>query len=90
MEKEKLPFCINIGIVMLLLIFEIQCTNSGEFSIWTNYQVFIPKVKYYLCCHQSPKRGRLKVHLAPQSILMIENNTNKDLIVLMSIKQEFR
>jgi hypothetical protein len=29
MEKEKLHFCANIGIVMPLLIFEIQCTNSG-------------------------------------------------------------
>jgi hypothetical protein len=31
----------------------------------------------------------LKVHLGPQLILMIENNPNKNLIVSMSIKQEF-
>jgi hypothetical protein len=57
MEKEKLPFCINIRIVMLLLIFEIQCTNSGEFSIWTNYQVFIPKVKSYCVVINHQKGG---------------------------------
>jgi hypothetical protein len=28
-KKKKLPFCANIGIVMHLLIFEIQCINSG-------------------------------------------------------------
>jgi hypothetical protein len=65
MEKGKTPFCAKIGIVMPLLIFKIQCTNSGGGSISMDYQVFIPKVKPYLCCHQSPKRGRLKVHLGP-------------------------
>ncbi len=34
--------------------------------------------------------GRLKVHLGPYLILVIESNTNKNLIVSMSIKQEFR
>jgi hypothetical protein len=32
----------------------------------------------------------LKVHLGPYLILVIENNPNKNLIVSMSIKQEFR
>jgi hypothetical protein len=47
-------------------------------------------MKSYLCCHQSPKRGRLKVHLGPYLISVIENNPNKNLIISMSIKQEFR
>jgi hypothetical protein len=30
-RKEQLPFCAKIGIGMSLLIFKIQCTNSGGF-----------------------------------------------------------
>jgi hypothetical protein len=52
--------------------------------------MFISKIKYYLCCHQLSKIGRLKVHLGPYLILVIESNTNKNLIISMSIKQEFR
>jgi hypothetical protein len=52
--------------------------------------MLISKMKSYLCCHQSPKMGRLKVHLGPYLILVIKNNSNKNLIVSMSIKQEFR
>jgi hypothetical protein len=52
--------------------------------------MFTSKMKSYLCCHQSPKRRRLKVHLDPYLISVIENNPNKNLIVSMSIKQEFR
>jgi hypothetical protein len=55
-----------------------------------DYQYFISKMKSYLCCHQSPKSERLKVYLGPYLILVIENNPNKNLIVSMSIKQEFR
>jgi hypothetical protein len=55
-----------------------------------DYQCFISKMKSYLCCHQSPKRERLKVHLGPYLISVIENNPNKNLIISMSIKQEFR
>jgi hypothetical protein len=32
----------------------------------------------------------LKVHLGPYLISVIENNPNKNLIISMSIKQEFR
>jgi hypothetical protein len=32
----------------------------------------------------------MKVHLGPYLILMIENNPNKNLIISMSFKQEFR
>jgi hypothetical protein len=53
-------------------------------------QYFIYKMISYLCCRQSPKRGRLKVHLGPYLILVIENSPNKNLIVSMSIKQEIR
>jgi hypothetical protein len=66
MRKEETPICAKTGIVMPLLIFKILCTNSGEFSLFLmNYQGFIPKVKSYLCCYQSPKNERLKVHLDP-------------------------
>jgi hypothetical protein len=65
MEKEKNHFCAKIGIVMPLFIFKFNAQIQGEFSFLMNYQVFIPKVKPYLCCHQSPKSGRLKVHLGP-------------------------
>jgi hypothetical protein len=37
----------------------------GELSILMDCQCFISKVKSYLCCHQSTKRGRLKVYLGP-------------------------
>jgi hypothetical protein len=47
-------------------------------------------MKSYLSCHQSPKRGRLKVHLGYYLISVIENNPNENLIVSMSFKQEFR
>jgi hypothetical protein len=57
MKNGKTPFCAKNGIVMLLLIFKIQWTNSGGVFYFVNYQVFIPKVKSYLCYHQSPKRG---------------------------------
>jgi hypothetical protein len=36
------------------------------------------------------RKGFLKVHLGPQRVSVIENNPNKDLIISMSIKQEFR
>jgi hypothetical protein len=36
------------------------------------------------------KKGRLKVHLGPYLISVIENNPNKNIIVSMTIKQEFR
>jgi hypothetical protein len=32
----------------------------------------------------------LKVHLGPKLISVIENNTNKNLVVSMSIKKELR
>jgi hypothetical protein len=64
-KKGKTLLCAKIGTVMPLLIFKIHCINSEEFSISMNYQVFISKVKPYLCYHQSPKKGRLKVHLDP-------------------------
>jgi hypothetical protein len=35
-------------------------------------QCFISKVKSYLCCHQSQKMGRLKVHVGPSGFWCIE------------------
>jgi hypothetical protein len=67
MEKEETPICAKTGIVMPLLIFKILCTNSGGifFLFFDKLSYFISKVKSYLCCHQSPKRERLKMHLGP-------------------------
>jgi hypothetical protein len=62
---------------------------EGKLSISIDCQCFISKMKFYLCCHQSPKRERSKVHLGPKLILVIENNPNKNLIISMNIKQEF-
>jgi hypothetical protein len=64
-KRNELPCCAKIGIVMPLLIFKIQCTIEGELSILMDCQCFMSKIKSYLCCHQSPKRRRLKVHLGP-------------------------
>jgi hypothetical protein len=66
MEKGKTLFCAKVGIVMHLLSFIFNAQIQGEFLYFLmNCQYFISKVKSYLCCHQSPKRGRLKVHLGP-------------------------
>jgi hypothetical protein len=65
MEKEKTLVCAKIDIVMTLLIFKIQCTNSGGVFYFDELSSFYSKVKPYLCCYQSPKMERLKVHLGP-------------------------
>jgi hypothetical protein len=65
MEKVKTPFCAKIGSHAFIDIQNSMPKFKGEFFILINYQVFIPRVKPYLCHHQSPKRGRLKVHLGP-------------------------
>jgi hypothetical protein len=66
MEKEKTLFCVKIAIVMPLLTFKFNAQIQGEFLYFSmNYQGYISKVKSYLSHHQSPKRGRLKVHLGP-------------------------
>jgi hypothetical protein len=40
-KRERLPFVLKIGIIMPLLIFKIQCTNSGgDFyfdELWSFY-----------------------------------------------------
>jgi hypothetical protein len=80
----------NNSHVVPSLIFKLQCTTWGGVIHFDRLSIFISKMKSYLCCHQSPKRGRLKVHLGPYLISVIENNPNKNLIVSMSIKQELR
>jgi amino acid permease len=65
-KKEETLICAKIGIVMPLLIFKIQCTNSvGVFYFSMNCQGFVSKVKSYLYYHQSQKMRRLKVHIGP-------------------------
>jgi hypothetical protein len=89
--------CMNSLHVCLLIVsmyYLNMCSSmymfEGGLSILMDCQCFISKMKSYLCCHQSPKRGRLKVHLGPYLISVIENNPNKNLIFSMSSKQEFR
>jgi hypothetical protein len=36
------------------------------------------------------KKGEIELHLGPYLISVIENNPNKNLIISMSLKQEFR
>jgi hypothetical protein len=65
MEKGKTLFCAKIGIVMLLLSFKFNAQIQGEFYIFDGLSSFNSKSEILLCCHQSLKRGRLKVHLDP-------------------------
>jgi hypothetical protein len=63
---KKTLLCAKLGIVMPLLTFKFNAQIQGEFLYFSmNCQVYISKVKSYLTCHQSLKRGRLKVHLGP-------------------------
>jgi hypothetical protein len=40
MEKEKSLFCAKIDIVMPLLIFKVQCTNSGGVFYFDELSMF--------------------------------------------------
>jgi hypothetical protein len=61
---EKTLFCAKLGIVMPLLTFKFNAQIQGEFLYFSmNCQGYISKVKSYLSCHQSPKKGRWKVYL---------------------------
>jgi hypothetical protein len=61
-KKEETLIWDKIGIIMPLLILKIICTNLGGFFLYFSMkcQGFIPKVKSYLCCHQSQKGGDQK------------------------------
>jgi uncharacterized membrane protein len=64
--KRETLFCAKLGIVMPQLSFKFNAQIQQEFLYFLlNCQDSISKVKSYLCCHQSPKRGRLKVYLGP-------------------------
>ena len=41
------------------------CNLWRQFLILYNFTYYIPRWKLQLVCHQSPKRGRLEVHLVP-------------------------
>jgi hypothetical protein len=45
MEKGETLFCATIGIVMPLLIFKIQCTNSGGVFYFDGLSSFYSKSK---------------------------------------------
>ena len=51
----------------------------GEISL-----AFLQIICSTLCCHQTPKRGRLKEHFHPYYVLMIVNNTMSILTYVLS------
>jgi hypothetical protein len=88
--KGKSPFCAKIGIVIPLLIFKIQCTNSGRVFYFDELLNFYSKSETLFMLSSITKKEEIESASRPLSILVIENNTNKDLIVSMSIKHKFR
>jgi hypothetical protein len=65
MEKGKTPFCAKIGIVMSLLKFKIQCTNSGGVFYFDELSSFYSKSETLFVLSSITKKRRLKMHLAP-------------------------
>jgi hypothetical protein len=55
-KKEELSFVQNWHSHAIVNIQNPMHKFRGELFILINYQVIIPKVKPYLCCHQSLKR----------------------------------
>jgi hypothetical protein len=65
MEKGKTLFCAKIGIVMPLLIFKIQCTNSGGVFYFDELSSFYSKIETLFVLSSITKKEILKVHLDP-------------------------
>jgi hypothetical protein len=58
--KRKTPFCANIGIVMPLLIFEIQCTNSGGVFYFDELSSFYSKSETLFVLSSITKKGEIE------------------------------
>jgi hypothetical protein len=65
MEKGKTLFCAKIGIIMPLLIFKIQCTNSGGVFYFDELSSFYSKSETLFVLSSITKKEILKVHLDP-------------------------
>jgi hypothetical protein len=60
MEKGKTPFCAKIGIVMSLLIFKIQCTNSGGVFYFDELSSFYSKSEILFVLSSITKNGEIE------------------------------
>jgi hypothetical protein len=59
-RKEKLSFCAKIGIVMPLLIFNIQCTNSGGVFYFDGLSSFYSKSETLFVLSSITKKGEIE------------------------------
>jgi hypothetical protein len=60
MEKGKTPFCAKICLVMPLLIFKIQCTNSGGVFYFDELSSFYSKSEILFVLSSITKKGEIK------------------------------
>jgi hypothetical protein len=59
-KKEKTPFCAKIGIVMPLLIFKIQCTNSAGVFYFDELSSFYSKNETLFVLSSITKKGEIE------------------------------
>jgi hypothetical protein len=59
-KKEKTLFCAKIGIFMPLLIFKIQCTNSGAVFYFDGLSSFYSKSKTLFVLSSITKKGEIE------------------------------
>jgi hypothetical protein len=60
MEKGKTTFCVKIGIVMPLLIFNIQCTNLGRVFYFNELSSFYSKSEILFVLSSITKKGEIE------------------------------
>jgi hypothetical protein len=60
MDKGKTLFCAKIGIVMPLLIFKIQCTNSGRIFYFDELSSFYFKSEILFVLSSITKKGDIE------------------------------
>jgi hypothetical protein len=60
MEKGKTLFCAKIGIIMPLLIFKIQCTNSGGVFYFDELSSFYSKSETLFVLSSITKKGDIE------------------------------
>jgi hypothetical protein len=60
MKKRKNSFCAKIGIVTPLLIFKIQCTNSGGVFYFDELSSFYSKSETLIVLSSITKNGEIE------------------------------
>jgi hypothetical protein len=60
MEKGKTVFCAKIGIAIPLLIFKIQCTNSGGVFYFDELSSFYSKSETLFVLSSISKKGEIE------------------------------